>query len=233
MSQARALYNVQEIELAIIERRNRIKEINEQIDDDERVQQAQSQLDSAQTQLDEILKRVKDIELQIETVANKRQTTEARLYSGNIKNPKELQDMEKEIESLTRRRAQLDDNLLEVMLERDEADELLQLATAEFDEISEAWKTEHAELLAEKQQLVSESENLMNDRKTALEAVQQDAMREYNSLRSAKANRPVATIENKSCKACGIEQNNAIISAVNKSDSLVKCHNCGRILVRL
>jgi len=74
---------------------------------------------------------------------------------------------------------------------------------------------------------------MMENRKKALNIVQPDALKEYNSLRASMANRPVAALREKSCTICGIEQNGGIISAVNKDDSLVKCQNCGRILVRV
>lgn len=233
MSQARALYRVQEIELAVIDRRKRIKEIDLLLEDNTTVQEAQSQSDDAQAHLNDILKQVKDVELQIETVSNKQKATESRLYSGTVKKPKELQEMEKEIESLIRRRDNLDDNLLEIMIERDEATELHQLANEELTQIREAWETEHQDLLTEKKQLATESDKLMIKRKDALKVVQADAMKEYNSLRSAKSNRPVAVLEDKACSACGIDQNNSIISAVRKEDKLIKCQNCGRILSRL
>lgn len=233
MSQARALYHVQEIELAVIERRKRIKEIDTQLNDNEVVQQAQAELDNAQSKLDTTLKKVKDLEQQIETVASKQKSTESRLYSGNVKNPKELQDMQAEIESLTRRRSDLDDQLLEIMVERDEASEYVDLNSEELEQITTIWEAEHTDLIAEKDKLTSESEKMMTERQQALKKVQPDAMKEYNSLRGSKANRPVATVAEKSCSVCGIEQNSAIISAVNKDDSLVKCQNCGRILVRM
>ena len=233
MSQARALYRIQEIELAVIERRKRIKEIDAQLEDNEVITQAQAGLDAAQAKLDVVLKQFKDLETQIETVVTKQKATETRLYGGNVKNPKELQDMQKEIESLTRRRSDLDDKLLEVMVERDEASEYAELNREELKQVTDTWETQHADLLAEKEQLTTESDKLMEDRKIALKDVQPEAMKEYNSLRGSKANRPMAGLEDKSCTVCGIEQNGAIISAVNKGDSLVKCQNCGRILVRL
>lgn len=233
MSQARALYHVQEIELAVIERRKRIKEIDTQLNDNEVVQQAQAELDDAQSKLDTILKKVKDLEQQIETVATKQKSTESRLYSGNVKNPKELQDMQAEIESLTRRRSDLDDQLLEAMVERDEASGYVDLNNEELEQITTTWEAEHTDLVAEKDKLTSESDKMMTERQQVLKRVQPDALKEYNSLRGSKANRPVAAVAEKSCSVCGIEQNGAIISAVNKDDSLVKCQNCGRILVRV
>lgn len=232
MSQARALYRVQEIELAVIDRRLRIKEIDQQLEDNAVVQEAKSQLDEAQATLDTVLKKVKDVELQISTVAEKQKSTETRLYSGAVKNPKELQDMEKEIASLIRRRETLDNDLLEIMLERDDATAMQQLADEEFTQVTETWEAEHIDLLEEKERLATESEALMIQRKEALKAVEPEALKEYNSLRSAKANRPVALLEGNACSACGIDQNNGIITAVKKDDKLIHCGNCGRILSR-
>jgi len=232
MSQAHALYRVQEIELAVIDRRLRIKEIDQQLEDNAVVQEAKSQLDDAQATLDTVLKKVKDVEQQIKTVADKQKSTESRLYSGAVKNPKELQDMQKEIASLIRRRETLDNDLLEIMIERDEATDMQQLADEEFIQVTQASQAENTDLLEEKKQLATESEALMIKRKEALKAVEADAMKEYNSLRSAKGNRPVALLEGKACSACGIDQNNGIIAAVKKDDRLIHCGNCGRILSR-
>jgi len=232
MSQARALHRVQEIELSVIERTKRIKEINALLEDNEIVQEAQQEFDRAEEKLDTAAKAVKDMELQIEAVANKQKATETRLYSGNVTNPKELQDMQNEIASLTRRRGDLDDKLLELMVARDEAQAEFDQAEADLKSITEDWEAEHQDLLEEKETLTSESEKLMVDRKKALQAVEPSAMKIYNSLRKTKANRPVATVEGNTCTACGIEQNNAIISELNRDDKLVYCHNCGRILVR-
>ena len=88
-------------------------------------------------------------------------------------------------------------------------------------------------LLDEKDTLKAEADKLMADRKKAVQAIKPEAMKTYNSLRKSKANRPVAGLDEGACTVCGIEQNNAIISKINRDDSLVYCHNCGRILVRI
>lgn len=233
MSQARVLYHLQEIELSIIDRHKRIKEINVQLEDNEIIQQAQSEFDEAKAKLDEILKHVKNIELQIETVTNKQKATESRLYSGNVKNPKELQDMQNEIESLTRRRGKHDDELLEIMVKRDDAQAYFELTDEQLKEVTQTWEAEHIDLLEEKERLMAEAEKLMLDRKKQVQAIDSAMMQEYNSLRKSKSNRPIAVMEDKSCKVCGIEQNNTIVSAINQDGKLIKCQNCGRILVRM
>jgi predicted nucleic acid-binding Zn-ribbon protein len=232
MSQARALLRVQEFELAINERTKRIKEINALLADDQVIQDAQNTFDQAQSELQSALKAFKDMELQIESVVNKQKATESRLYGGNVKNPKELQDMQNEVAALSRRHSELDDQLLELMVARDDAQDASNQADDMLKSVTSAWETEHQDLLDEKQTLLSEAEKILQDRKQAVKNVQPDAMKIYNSLRSPKANRPVAELVGKSCSICGIEQNNAIITSINQDNALVYCQSCGRILVR-
>ena len=59
----------------------------------------------------EVEARLRDMELEIAAAVEKRQTAEQRLYSGEVQNPKELQDMQMEVEALARRKSVLDDEL--------------------------------------------------------------------------------------------------------------------------
>lgn len=233
MTQALALYRLQEFELAIIEQRKRIKEIDVLLENNEIVQLAQEQQSQAQASYDEIRHRVKDLEIQIETLKNKHQSADALLYSGKVKNPKELQDIQHEVEALGRRNSELDEQLMELMIQRDTAEKVLNDANAELESITADWNSEHSDLMSEKSQLEKQSDGLMVERKEAVKDVDSATMKEYNSMRTSKSNRPVSVMIDGACSVCGIEQNNAIIKLVHAGDSLIKCQNCGRILVKL
>ena len=233
MSQARGLYRLQETELEIIAHTKRIKAINAQLADDADLKRVQAQFDAAQSSLQAIARRIRQMEGQIEAVVSKRQATETRLYSGNVKNPKELQDMQMEVEALTRRRAELDDRLLMLMMEREEAQQALDEGERELKGVQSEKQAEQQDLLKEKSGLTGKAEQLMTERRSVLKQIQPDILKTYSSLRTAKANRPVSLLKDKACGACGIQQNNAIIASIHRADQLVKCHSCGRILIRL
>ena len=233
MSQARGLYQLQELELAIIKHAKRMKAINAQLQDNEEVKTLQAQFDDAQAALELAVKRVREMELQIEAVASKRQTAETRLYSGDVRNPKELQDMEMEINVLARRRAELDDQLLWLMMQREEAHQACGQREAALKEARGKQETAHQSLRKEKTQLTGKTEQLMDKRRLALKQISPDVLKTYSSLRTAKANRPVSVLKDKACGLCGIEQNSAIIASVSRGDHLTQCHHCGRILIRL
>lgn len=233
MSQGRALHQVQEIELAIIEHARKIKDINARLADDEEIRRLQARFEAAQSALADIAKRVRGMESQIETVVTKRQAAETRLYSGKVKNPKELQDMQREVESLTRRRAELDDELLLLMMAREEADQAFQQSEADLKDRRGKREAEERGLRKDKADLTEKAEGLMAKRKQSLKGIQAAALKTYSGLRRAKSNRPVAVLKDKACGACGIEQNGAIIAAIHRDEHLVKCRHCGRILIRL
>ena len=55
---------------------------------------------------------VNDATLERQGAETKRKQTETKLYSGSVSNPKELQAMTDEVDSLTRRRERLDEKLI-------------------------------------------------------------------------------------------------------------------------
>lgn len=233
MTVARALYEIQTIELDIIERTKRLKSVNAQLKDDELLRQAREEFAVAEAALNDNSKLTRDVEIQIEAVVEKREATETRLYSGNVGNPKELQDMQMEVESLTRRRARLDDQLLQLMIARDQASQDMEESKQLLEEIKGQYDEQQQDLMNEKTALSGEIERLMSRRKSALAKTPDAALQTYNNMRRAKGNRPVAVLREKTCTICGIEQDNTVLAALGRRDDLVSCSNCGRILLKI
>ncbi len=233
MSNVAALYRLQELELDILERAKRIKAINAQLEDDAALREAEAENEELQAALEAAEARVRDMELEIATALDKRQSAETRLYSGEVINPKELQDMQMEVEALTRRKSVLDDELLKLSSERDGCRAKAEDAAARYGEAREEHERESKALLDEKETLKASVNQLLAQRKSSVAAIPQQAFQTYNSMRTAKSNRPVAVLRDKACTICGIEQNYIVITAINRGDDLVNCQNCGRILIRI
>jgi len=233
MSNVAALYRLQVLELDILERAKRIKAINAQLEDDAALREAEAEDEEAQGALEVAEARVRDMELEITAAVDKRQSAETRLYSGEVTNPKELQDMQMEVEALTRRKSVLDDELLKLKSERDELRGKAEDAEARYSQAREKHELESKELLDEKETLTDTVNQLLARRKSSVAAIPPQAFQTYNSMRAAKSNRPVAVLKEKACTICGIEQNYIVITAINRGEDLVNCQNCGRILIRL
>ncbi|MYE26353.1 MAG: hypothetical protein F4X87_03865 [Chloroflexi bacterium] len=233
MSDVVALYRLQQLELDIIERAKRIKVINAELDDDEALRESAAEDEAAQELYQAAEARVRDMELEIASSVEKRQNAETRLYSGEVTNPKELQDMQMEVESLTRRKSVLDDELQKLSSERDELRDKAETTAARSQEARELHDQESKELLQEKATLTKSVNQMLARRKTSVAAIPEESFKTYNRMRTAKSNRPVSVLREKACTICGIEQNSIVITAINRGEDMVNCQNCGRILIRL
>ena len=233
MADVRALYRIQELELDIIECTKRIKAITAQMEEDEALREAEAQFDAAAADHEEAVKQVADMGREIAALVEKRQAAEAQLYGGAVTNPKELQDMQMEVESLGRRKTVLDDELARLQSLRDQRRESLDDAEAALDDVRQAREAENRELLAEKEKLTAQVSDMLARRKAAITDIPADIFSTYNRMRSAKSNRPISAMNENACTICGIEQNHTVIIAINRGEELVYCQHCGRILIRL
>jgi predicted nucleic acid-binding Zn-ribbon protein len=225
-----ALYRIQEIELEILTARSRLRDIQAALGENEALVSAQAAFDTAQGQLAPLRARSRHFELEIQSNVDKTRSAEDRLYSGSVKNPKELQDIQHEIASLKKWHSELEDQMLEAMLAVEEAEEAMRLAQAHLDAVSASFSTEHGQLIAERDQLKARDTVLRQDREKRLAAVEPDLLKLYNSLRPRKNNQPIALMEGDSCSVCGVEQTRMIADAARRRQEIVYCTSCERIL---
>lgn len=230
-SQAEALYELQTIDLETIKHRKRLKEIAVLLADNAAVQAAQAAVEERLAELKPLQTRSRDLELETQSNTTKAKASEDRLYSGKVKSPKEMQDLQNEIEALKARGESLDESLLENMMVVEAATEALEAAEAALAEAIEESRSEHGDLLDEKESLETRLTELATAREKAVTNVTPQNQSLYDKMRVQKANRPISILDNKSCTTCGVEQTVAIAQAARKRDELVKCENCGRILV--
>ena len=233
MSDVLALYRIQQLELEIIEQTKRIKAIDLQLEDNAGLHEAEAAFEAAKVAFDEAIKRANEMNLEIATLIDKKQNSETRLYSGEVTNPKEMQDLQMEIESLARRNDVLDDELLRIISHRDGCQATLNECESALNDIGEERKEENKNLLKEKKSLSSAVRKQLSLRKAAAAELPADLFKTYNVLRVKKANRPVSVLRDDACTICGIEQNSTVITAINRSSDLVNCQSCGRILIKL
>src|SRR5262245_5981145 len=103
ISQATLLYRLQTLDPNIEQHRTRLAPIKAALANDERVAVATRAVEAVTQALNPWQTRARNLDLEIKSVAEKNKATEQRLYSGRVSNPKELGDMQGEIESLKKR----------------------------------------------------------------------------------------------------------------------------------
>jgi hypothetical protein len=178
----------------------------------------------------EAAKAQKELEFQVKQLEIEREQVESRLYSGAVKNPRELQDLQAKVDSLKRRRSKLEDKLLEAMIEREEAD----AEAAETGTALEAAENQHAaqvvELKAEQGTLQRRVEKLQQEVEESESQIPDQLLNAYRHLQERMGNPAVARLKGNICSVCGIE---VIVSRQQsaKAGKVTYCDSCGRLLI--
>ncbi len=224
------LYTIQTYELAIDKARERLQEIEAALAHDENVARCQAAFDDSAQLLQQLRAQVKDLELELSSLKQKIEEVNHLLYSGRITNPKELQERQSELESLQRRQAVLEDRLAATRDDVGTQETTHQQATVDLEAAIVERDKSHVEMVAEQEQLNSEIQQNLKERKAVVDTVPRTLLKQYRSLRKKKRGQAVALLKGKQCTVCGIEQPSSEAQRVMHDEDLVYCVGCGRLL---
>jgi len=230
MSESLNLYRLQKLDTQIDRVEKRLNEIDQALSDDRRVKKAQLVLNKAQDAAQIAKAELKKIEDQVGDTRLKRKTSQASLFSGKIKNPKDLQDLQMESEALARYIEKLEDQQLEAMIASESADETLENAEKALLQAKGTAAEENAALMGEKTALEEDLNKARREKSAALQSVSETNLALYEKLRKTKRGTAVTSITDNGCSVCGQALPPANIQAVRTASELVFCPSCGRIL---
>ena len=151
------------------------------------------------------------------------------MYGGSVKNPKELQDLQKDIASLKKHLVTLEEHELEAMLFLEKAEEILQSAKTELELLQARRGSEHKKLIEDQSALSIEIERLTEERSAASTPIESQLLQAYESLRHDKRGVAVTEIADNACSSCGADLGAALLQSA-RSSKLAYCPTCGRIL---
>jgi predicted nucleic acid-binding Zn-ribbon protein len=230
MSESLNFFRLQKLDTSIDKIKIRIKEIDRILNDDENILAAQRSYDEAEAKAKEIRISLNQVEDKLEATRIKRKTSQTALFSGRIKNPKELQDLQMETEALKNYIAQLEDQQLEIMFDLEEAEKVRQEKEKFLKQTKGKSITENAALLGEKSGLETDLEKFKRERKAVVNAISPDLLSLYKNLRKVKRGIAIASLSEGSCSICGQAITPADLQTIRSSSEIVYCPSCGRML---
>jgi uncharacterized protein len=233
MTQAKALYRLQRLDLDLDARRSRVQAITALLEQDEALREAEAAVVSVEQSLRPEQTRATDLNLELKTIATQTAQLTDRLYGGTVSNPKELEDIQEKIAERKRRHAKIEDRLLETMIAIDDLQDSRRQAEAHLEHVRATRSSEHDALQDELRQLKVTIKRLKVEREAALEPVAADSLALYQALRPKKQGNVVAVLDGDSCTICGVEQTTTLVQRARQDRELVMCSSCGRILVAL
>lgn len=230
MSAALGLYRLGEVDKHIDRVRTRLDNIQKTLDDDAEMKSARQLYESANGDYLQAQHGLKNAELDVDNLRIKIEQAEASLYSGSIKNPKELQDLQKDVASLKKHLATLEERQLESMLLSETATTNLEKAKNDLDLVQARLGNDHKKLIEEQTDLIRQMESLGQEREAALAPIESPLLTVYEDLRKQKRGVAVAEVDDGACAACGTTINAALQQTARSQKQLAHCPSCGRIL---
>lgn len=169
----------------------------------------------------------------VEQVKARRDRDQGMVDSGAISDPKALERMLGELESLARRISTLEDVELEVMERLEQAQTELAQKEAELVELGEQLAAAKVQLDQDQADINSELQSLARQREQQSNSLPSELLSHYEQLRDKKGGVGAAALRRKECLGCGLALNTAELAAIAKAprDELLHCEDCGRILV--
>ena len=203
MSAALGLYRLQQVDSQIDHAQSRLKIIRQTLENDAELRAASEQATSAEKQLREAERLLKQTELEVEKQRLKLQQTEASLYGGLVHNPKELQDLQKDVASLKRHLETLEDRELEAMQVVENAEKNEQIAKAALQQVTASRGDQFRELTNESEILNKDLDRFSSERSAVVKDLASQAIQTYDQLRKQRRGIAVTTVSDSACAACG------------------------------
>ena len=187
----------------------------------------------AETDVRDLEREVKRMEADVETVRSRAARDRQRLEAGGI-TARETTGLEHEMQSLTRRQSELEDQELELM-ERLETAEGALAAARENLEKAQA-ERERAEQLRD-DAIADIADGTARHEATRSEVaggIPAPLLSLYDRIRTQTGTTGAALLKARQCQGCRIELFGKELAEVRNADphEVVRCDNCGRILVR-
>ena len=230
MSAALGLFRLQQVDSHMDRIHGRLEEIRQILENDDEVRQAKVEIEKTDAAHQAKLKVLKLAEEEVKQQKIKIEQSESHLYSGNVKNPKELQDLQHEVVSLKRYLETLEDRQLEAMLEEEEAEQINQTALNKLEKIKARLAKQYQNLTEEQTGLNKDMERLEAERQAALSPLETNLLATYDELRKQKRGLAVAEVSEGACMACGTTLTASQHQSARSSAQIFNCPNCGRIL---
>jgi predicted nucleic acid-binding Zn-ribbon protein len=230
MNRAHNLYRLQKIDLEIDKSNARLGEISEILADDQELEAAKKTHEMTEATLISNRASLQSAEGAVNSQRFKIEQTEKTLYSGSVQNPRELQDLQMESESLKRYLSTLEDRLLDAMVAHEDAEGEFENSTSQVERMEQLREVEHKELLKEQAYIMNDLIRLENDREAALAMVSPEDLKLYDNLRAKHSGRAVALLDGANCNLCGVSIGSSIQQKIRSGNELVQCSQCNRIL---
>ena len=192
-----------------------------------------TQLVNARTALSDVQREVDKAESDVQLVRDRATRDRTRLDAGTG-SVKDLQALQHELTSLARRQSELEDVELEVMERAEALSQHVARLEAARAEVAAKLEAAMADRDTAMGGYATERDSVSSRRDAAVQGVGDDLVALYERIRGARAGIGAAELRQRRCGGCHIELNQVDMNRITAApaDEVLRCEECGRILVR-
>ena len=230
----RRLLDLQAVDIALSQlahRRKSLPELAEIATISRELSALEDQRVRAQVAVDDLDRDIARFEKDIEQVRTRKSRDEARLKAGGAL--REIEGLQHELATLNRRQSELEDAELELMEQRETAEQALNEVKQKLAEASERRAAAEARRDEAYAEITKEQEFKTQSRGPLAADLPAELVTLYDKIR-ADSGLGAALVRSGRCGGCRIELYGADLARVKSApaDEVVRCEECRRIMVR-
>lgn len=230
MSDLQLLRDLQELDVQIEALNTALQEIESALGETDDLVSARAEVDNLRELRHDQEQRLRELEWSVEDLNRHVGEDEQKLYSGKVRNPKELEGLQRDVENRQARRRELEDRELQLMTDIESTESDLAQAQARLTDIRTTWEAGQRELFERQADVSTELAALRSKRSAISPTIPAGNLSLYEELRRMKRGLAVSKIERSTCTGCRIALPMGVIQHVRAGRELVHCPSCGRIL---
>lgn len=230
------LLDLQEIDAALDRlnhRRRTLPELAEIARLEERAADLQDQVITAETEVSDVAREQTKAEADVDQVRSRAERDRKRLDAGQVSSPKELENLQSEIDSLGRRQSELEDGVLEIMERREAAESRRDEQAAERDRVGGELGGLTDKRDAAQAEIDAELTEAGGRRAETVKEIPDELQALYDRLRGQYGT-GAAALKAGRCEGCKLALSTVDLNEIRNAadDEVTRCAECRRILVR-
>jgi predicted nucleic acid-binding Zn-ribbon protein len=231
------LLNVQGLDTRLAQLQHRLKTLpqaQELASARDRVARLGKELIAAQTIVSDLEREQTKADADVDLVRERARKDRELMDSGSIGDPKQLQSLGSELESLAKRQLELEDIELEVMERLEGAQAAVAHLQGELSVAEEGKAALEAEVARLESEIAQERSSILADREPLVKGISAELVTLYDKISADHGGVGAARLHRGRCEGCRLELPPTEIAALRSAaeDEVLRCDECRCILVR-
>lgn len=225
------LFELQKLDVNLEKARRKLVQLKGALGESDELKSSRATVAATEAELEQWRTAQQNAELEAQSLSTQIEQKSKDLMSGRVRDPKELEALQANVESLRRHRSAVEDSSMDALGHVESLTAQLGAEQSALQQVEEQWKAGQSDLLNEELRYKRAYLQLKQQRETVSQALQPADLKFYEELRARKQGIALAPLQNGQCGVCHIQVPVGVASTVrSRKNEAVYCPSCGRVL---